>query len=64
MECKSPSVRMSGGRRMLLSHRTSESFGRWSTGENGYSGASDDGAAGHYGRIESLWSDGMGQSGK
>ena len=43
---------------------TSESCGRWSTGENGYSGASDDGEAGHYGRIESLWPDGMGQSGK
>ena len=43
---------------------TSESCGRWSTGENGYSGASDDGAAGHYGRIESSWSDEMGQSGK
>ena len=64
MECKSPSVRMSGGRRMLLSHRTSESFGRWSTGENGYSGESDDGKTSYYGRIESLWPYGMGKGGE
>ena len=43
---------------------TSESCGRWSTGENGYSGTSDDGETGHCGRIESSWPDGMGQSSK